>query len=568
MKLKISLVGIIVVIGAIGLGFLGVRWYLHRNAQSDQLSLLNAEYAYLSTLGDILQKQPQPEESASASVFLSTNSVNSVLAGMDNTPVEIPHVSQTTLKSVSLRTAFIDGFPEVTGDVEITHHNPEAQVKAKLHAALEPRLDKASPTALLLFIHPLSLDADVTFFGGSLSSEELNKLLRDVLVKYVASMPHISIPLSQDISIAFPATHIPLSVPTQHGKLNGEIDVPGLSTKTTVLVSGVFFLSDGIHVLLGVGDPAKVALPYQNDFAESSSVPAGGLSSALIAKSNQIEVLRAALQPKVLSLKVEGADFRVWVSKNLLSEVTNTFNALSPAARTVHYHTLSEEGQIYQTGGGGLGCGGYANLVGGNSAQADLKVGNFSTAWSQQGLSASAQYDFSFNAQVTGHVNGPAGPHATWVLNCVHIGWPFNKDVCTNLPSTTISCDTPIGGGVGLGSYGVHGTRTETLTAALNLHSDASNWLLYDVAIVSPDQIPMTIEVGLGQLGTAGFPVTFPVPHQPLLTGSAPSLFEQVGDFDVPGATSKHYKFTAAPTGGSTSSTGYAAVGKITVAWN
>jgi hypothetical protein len=182
---------------------------------------------------------------------------------------------------------------------------------------------------------------------------------------------------------------------------------------------------------------------------------------------------------------------------------------------------MSEEGQIFQTGGGGAGCGGYANVVGGNSASADLKIGQLSSSFTQQGVTVAADFEFSFNAQVTAHVNGPAGPHTSMVLNCIEI---FHKRLCTDLPSVTISCDTPIGGGVGLSNYGVHGTRTERLTAAVTMHSDSSTWLAYDVAVVSPDQVPITLEVGLGSLGTAGFPITLPVPHQALLSGKAPNI--------------------------------------------
>ncbi len=560
---------ILAVLAVVGSIAFGAFWLLHRSAKLDRLALINAEQSYLSTFADSLQKQPRPEAASSASVFLSANAVNSVLAGADQFSLNAPHASGAALKIITMRTAFRDGFPEVLANIQIVSLQPDVQLNAKLHAALEPRVDKASPTTLLLKVHPLSIDADAEILKGvKISSKQLNRLLADVLKSYADLIPEITIPLSRDISIAFPAAHVPLQIPTQHGRLNGEIDLPALSTQTSVIVSGVYFLSDGVHVLLGVGDPGKISLPYKIGPSSAASDSGGNIDSIIQEKSKQIDSLRESLQPKLVPLKVPESDFRVWISKDLLSQMTNTFNALSTSARTIHYHTISEEGQIYQTGGGGLGCGGYANLVGGNSAQGDLQVSNFSVGWSPQGLTASADFNFSFNAQVTGHVNGPAGPHPTWVLNCIHLPWPINKDVCTNLPSATISCETPVGGGLGLGSYGIHGQRTEKLTAAINLHSDESSWLLYDAAIVSPDQIPITIEVGLGQLGTAGFPINFPVPHQPLLTGKAPSVFGQEGQLQMPQTKSKGYTLTATPQKSSLDETGYAATGKIDLKWN
>jgi len=46
------------------------------------------------------------------------------------------------------------------------------------------------------------------------------------------------------------------------------------------------------------------------------------------------------------------------------------------------------------------------------------------------------------------------------------------------------------------------------ISTTASLHRDASTWPACDVAITSPGQIPITIEVGLSQLGWAGFPTT------------------------------------------------------------
>lgn len=71
---------------------------------------------------------------------------------------------------------------------------------------------------------------------------------------------------------------------------------------------------------------------------------------------------------------------------------------------------------------------------------------------------------------------------------------------------------------------------------AVHIHADDKSWLVYEVSVESPDEIPITAEVGLGQLGTAGIPFTFPIPHAGLISGRAPDLFEQTGEVSIPGA--------------------------------
>jgi hypothetical protein len=175
------------------------------------------------------------------------------------------------------------------------------------------------------------------------------------------------------------------------------------------------------------------------------------------------------LETKLAPIKVPQADVRVWVSQKMLGVVTDTFNGLTPQQRTFHYHTISEEGQVFQTGGGGAGCGGYANLSGGNTASADLAVGVLAASFTNTGTTVSADFQFSFDAQVVTHINGPAGPHASMELKCIDLGLLGRP--CTNVPSVSFSCETPIGGGVSGGSYGVSGNRTERLTATRPLGS-------------------------------------------------------------------------------------------------
>jgi hypothetical protein len=542
---------------------------IHKQATSATLSLLDSEHAYLSTLNTIIGRQGNPETSGSLSVFVSKASLDHLLEGVDGTQLTLDSKPGTTVKLNQLRTLFKDGFPEIVGDVTLTTPSLNGSLNARLAAVIEPRIDKAAPSTLLLYIRPLDLQPTVTTAGGkTIGSDLVNGILGDLAKAYSDLLPHLTVPLSQRFSIAFPPSKIPVSLPTQHGKLNGEVDAPGLTAGSSIIVSGLVFLSDGIHIYLTAGNADKpdLVFPYQIAENHTSYSDQNALDAAITVKEKENEDFRQSMTTKLAPMKVQGSDVRVWVSQKMLALVTDTFNKLTPQERTFHYHTLSEEGQIYQTGGGGAGCGGYANVSGGNTANADLAVNALTASFTNTGATVSADFQFSFNAQVVTHVNGPAGPHTFMVLNCIDLGL---IRPCTNLPSVTISCDTPIGGGVSGGSYGINGNRTDRLAAAVSLHSDASTWLAYDVAITSPDQIPITISVGLGQLGSAGFPITVPVPHQSLLTGKAPNVLDQTGTVAIPSLKiSKPYKFSLSGITGSVDPTGYAAAGKLAIQWN
>src|SRR5271155_5594519 len=90
--LKVSIV--LVVIAAV----CGIYIYIHQRAQSGRLGLLDAEYSYLASLRDILQKQGNPELQNSISVFVSANALNSVLSGGDGLSFTLPKAKDTTVK--------------------------------------------------------------------------------------------------------------------------------------------------------------------------------------------------------------------------------------------------------------------------------------------------------------------------------------------------------------------------------------------------------------------------------------------------------------------------------------
>lgn len=108
-------VGLVVVAGIV----YGLYSYIHRHAQSGRLGLLDAEYSYLTSLRDLLERQANPESQSSVSVFVSANVLNSVLSGADGLSFELPKSKDIAVKLNKVRTEFRDGFPGVLANIEV-----------------------------------------------------------------------------------------------------------------------------------------------------------------------------------------------------------------------------------------------------------------------------------------------------------------------------------------------------------------------------------------------------------------------------------------------------------------
>jgi hypothetical protein len=560
-KLLVSLL-VVVVLGVAG--FLAYKRWSARTIAQGQIALLNAELAYTTQLTEGLKRIASTPNTTAVTVVLSPSSLNRLLEGLSGVTMAIPDIQgQVEVKAVSVE--FRDAFPEVRVDAHLTSSRVNGSLDARISATIEPQLPTDTPNTLQLFVRPLEIHPVATIGGATITvSRDVEAVLAAILAKYAESLPRVTIPLASSFQVNFPPTTQTIRVRTHDGALNGTLDFPTFSSSIAIVIKQVYFLTDGIHIVASTAKEAPELLPFK--ISPAPTVSADAMSAAVSGKQAAITSARAELESLITSLKINDADVLIEVAPQLLNSVLASFNSLTDAQRTVHYRTTVEEGQLYRTGGGGAGCGGYAELVGHNSASADVKVSSLATTFADNSLSLSADLSFSFAAQVTGHVNGPAGPHATNDLKCINV---FGKDICTNVPGIAISCDSPVGGGVGLGSYGVSGNRGERITAQATFTSDNTSWLHYDVTIVSPTQVPITIEVGLGQLGTLGLPFTFQVPNTRIASGAAPAVFGNRGQLESKGPVQllKQYDVSVQPVSSAMSAAGYRFKAKTNIAW-
>lgn len=559
----IALVVLLLVLGvAASVAF--KRWSATNIAQG-QIALLNAELAYTTQLTEGLKRIGSSPNTTAVTVVLSPRSLNELLEGLSGVTMVIPDIEgQVEIKAVSVE--FRDAFPEVRVDAHLTSSRVTGGLDASISATIEPQLTADAPNTLLLFVRPLEIHPVVTIGGAKIKvSRDIENVLATILTKYAESLPRVTIPLASSFQVDFPPTTQAIRVPTNDGALIGTIDFPSFSSGIAITIKQVYFLTDGIHVVASTAKEAPELLPFK--IAPTPAVSTHALSTVIAEKQAAIASVRAELEPLITSLKINDADLVIEVAPQLLNSVLTSFNSLTDAQRTVHYKTTAEEGQLYRTGGGGAGCGGYVELVGHNSARADARVSNIATTFADNSLSLSADMSFSFDAQITGHVNGPAGPHDTNDLKCINI---FGKDICTNVPGIAISCDSPIGGGFGLGSYSVSGSRDERITAKATFTSDNTSWLHYAVTIVAPTQVAMTIEVDLDKLGKLGLPFTFPVPTTTIASGTAPALFGNRGQLESNGQVRmlKQYDISVQPVSSAMSAAGYRFTARTNIMWS
>lgn len=274
---------------------------------------------------------------------------------------------------------------------------------------------------------------------------------------------------------------------------------------------------------------------------------AQSIDDQIAAEEQAIAALETQLTPKVKPLLVQNADVRLWVSNSVPPLVSAAFNSLSSGQRHFHYDAVSEAGQLINSNGGGLGCGWYLTIEGGNSAHADLDLSNLSAIVVPNGsINTRVSFQVAFTAQIHAHVKGPAGPCSIWNP------WP--------------TCNCPIGGGVGT-SVGTSGQKGDTLSGNVTPRADPSNWLIYDVSLTGPSSIPITVSVGLQYIGNVGIPITVNLPLGVLMTGTAPTLFQNAGVVNIPNILNRQYTLTVQPQPFTSDKTGYSVKAAVQINW-
>ena len=250
------------------------------------------------------------------------------------------------------------------------------------------------------------------------------------------------------------------------------------------------------------------------------------------------------------ALKVKDADIRVFANRSLTDGLIGLWNAMPDSQKVVAFDSTAQSGPLYSQGGGGLGCGGFAELQGPQDFHLTAALPQLATQWSDSKLAVSARFRVDLRAQLKVHVNGPPGPHQNhwW-----EVPW--------------LSCDSPIGGGAGT-SIGTSASKEDTFDGSIVLTPNPDGQIGYSLQLDGPAERSITVSAGLGALGNVGIPVKYKLPTGPIVSGTIPALFEYRGSLQQPGSNeTKEYNLQLSGISSALSASGLAMTAKAKVGW-
>ena len=141
--------------------------------------------------------------------------------------------------------------------------------------------------------------------------------------------------------------------------------------------------------------------------------------------------LRSDLDQLAKPYLITQGDVAVHLAPSLFTTLSTALSSLPAEKRRISFDGESRVGYVWRTGGGVLGCGGYAEINDeGRNFHFVVDIRSLNAAWQPDGtLLVKLDLGFAGSGNVHGHANGPAGP--------------------CSLLRLAPTCDCPIGGGVG-----------------------------------------------------------------------------------------------------------------------
>ena len=272
---------------------------------------------------------------------------------------------------------------------------------------------------------------------------------------------------------------------------------------------------------------------------------AAGLQEEVAAKEAELARLRAEVQPLVRPITVSGSDVRVFASLAPLVDAVASMNARPQDRRLITLQSTGRHGYFWRDGD--TWCDSYVELDHGDSFKTRAVMSNFAAAVRDDGgIALGARAEAKGHVQLKFQFKGRR--HRIYVLGR-EVG-----NVC------------PPGGGVGT-SIGVGFDKTVDLQLLMAFSRSADGRSVdYKASFVSPREVSVTAQIGLGVIGTIGHPMSFDLPAGPIASGSFPLLVAQDGTFQLPGeAGERAYSFVLTPTAFAAGKSGITAGWKSTV---
>ncbi|HHQ2714190.1 TPA: hypothetical protein ACSPMB_000018 [Pseudomonas aeruginosa] len=246
-----------------------------------------------------------------------------------------------------------------------------------------------------------------------------------------------------------------------------------------------------------------------------------GLQEDIAAKEAAVAELHKTVEPLVAPLLIEGRDVRVFAS---LSPLVDAMSELAnrPAGERTLLMRSYRNGEFWRNGG--TWCGSYVQLDHSDSMKATAVLSDMKGSVAQDGSLLLAS-----RAKIDGKVQ---------------LKFQFKGKRVDLL----IGNACPPGGGIG-SSIGVDFEKTIDLKLAVGFkQAPDGRSLSYSAAFTNPDKVSVTAEIGLGDIGKIGHPMSFDIPKSPIASGTFPLLIANEGTFKLPaGAGERSYIFALNP---------------------
>jgi hypothetical protein len=211
-----------------------------------QLESLRAEAVGLKDLQAYLATKPNFSGPGAVNIFLSTQVINSILAGADGVAIPLPSAPDASVTLKKVRAAFRYGYPLLSVDAVASKKGVPATLTAIVVAKLEPYIDPQNPKELLLRIR---LESIVPSVQWSIFDFKIRGLVQDLakveLTDQLRTLGVIRVPIAQTIPINVPASETPFSFTGA----SGVVQLPNLSMSANASVKRVITLPDGLHVI-------------------------------------------------------------------------------------------------------------------------------------------------------------------------------------------------------------------------------------------------------------------------------------------------------------------------------
>lgn len=238
----------------------------------------------------------------------------------------------------------------------------------------------------------------------------------------------------------------------------------------------------------------------------------------------QVETARAEVVKAMEGFGVTDADIEISLPMNPVLQAVAAMNTAPPEQRTIHVRSTAANGKLWEDGP--TWCNSYAELRSPDGFKSDAVLSDFKTEFpSTNTLALSANVNVDANVGVHWHF----------------MGRRFDVKVA----GVKVGNACPPGGGFG-GHIGASGKTGFRLTGHVTLIQDGGDFS-YQVALVDPPKVNMTISFGFERIGELGVPQSFDLPLGVVASGHLPLMIGRQGEVTLPGGQKKTYSVSLTP---------------------